>query len=104
MKKLKDLLKESFVWERKFGEKLPTLDSIQKKHNQLKEYKGLDRAFARDLREIRMGIRAAERNIKIALKGQGDKEQIVNAKKANQQLQKLNQEFIKLVKLTKVKL
>ena len=37
MKKLKDLLKESFVWERKFGEKLPTLDSIQKKHNQLKE-------------------------------------------------------------------
>ena len=25
MKKLKDLLKESFVWEREFGEKLPTL-------------------------------------------------------------------------------
>ena len=32
MKKLKDLLKESFVWERQFGEKLPTLDSVQKKH------------------------------------------------------------------------
>ena len=31
MKKLKDLLKESYVWERKFGEKLPTLASIQKK-------------------------------------------------------------------------
>ena len=32
MKKLKDLLKESYVWERKFGEKLPTLDSVQKKY------------------------------------------------------------------------
>ena len=33
MKKLKDLLKESYVWERKFGEKLPTLASVQKKKN-----------------------------------------------------------------------
>ncbi len=32
MKKLKDLLKESKVWERNFGEKLPTLDSVQKKY------------------------------------------------------------------------
>ena len=32
MKKLKDLLKESKVWERSFGEKLPTLDSVQKKY------------------------------------------------------------------------
>ena len=31
MKKLKELLKESYVWERKFGEKLPTLADIQKK-------------------------------------------------------------------------
>ena len=31
MKKLKDLLKESHVWERKFGEKLPTLADIQEK-------------------------------------------------------------------------
>ena len=35
MKKLKDLLKESFVWERKFGEKLPTLADVQK--NKLNE-------------------------------------------------------------------
>jgi len=34
MKKLKDLLKESYVWERQFGEKLPTLDSVQKKKNE----------------------------------------------------------------------
>ena len=26
------LLKEAYAWERKFGEKLPTLDSVQKKH------------------------------------------------------------------------
>ncbi len=32
MKKLKDLLKESFVWERQFGEKLPTLTDVQKKY------------------------------------------------------------------------
>ena len=32
MKKLTDILKEGYAWERKFGEKLPTLDSVQKKH------------------------------------------------------------------------
>ena len=26
------LLKEGYAWERKFGEKLPTLNSVQKKH------------------------------------------------------------------------
>ena len=31
MIKLKKLLKESYVWERKFGEKLPTLADVQKK-------------------------------------------------------------------------
>ena len=36
MKKLTDLLKESYGWERKFGEKLPTLDSVQKKKNEEK--------------------------------------------------------------------
>ena len=32
MKKLKDLLKESYVWERKFGESLPTLKQIEAKY------------------------------------------------------------------------
>jgi len=36
MKKLKDLLKESFVWERKFGEKLPSLADVQKKYDKKK--------------------------------------------------------------------
>ncbi len=36
MIKLKTLLKESMVWERKFGEPLPTLDSVMKKHQESK--------------------------------------------------------------------
>ena len=32
--KLKDLLKETKVWERKFGEPLPTLDSVMEKYQQ----------------------------------------------------------------------
>ena len=32
MIKLKNLIKEAYAWERKFGEKLPTLDSVQKKY------------------------------------------------------------------------
>ena len=31
MIKLKDILKESYVWERKFGEPLPTLADVQRK-------------------------------------------------------------------------
>ena len=41
--KMKDLLKESHSWERKFGEKLPSLADVQKKHESkqnLKEYRG----------------------------------------------------------------
>ena len=44
MIKLKDLLKESYVWERKFGEKLPTLADVQRKkklsEGKWGEYKG----------------------------------------------------------------
>ena len=36
MIKLKDLLNENKVWERKFGEPLPTLDSVMKKHQENK--------------------------------------------------------------------
>ena len=43
MIKLKKLIKEAYAWERKFGEKLPTLDSVQKKYgkNKLNEKKEL---------------------------------------------------------------
>jgi hypothetical protein len=40
MIKLKDLLKESYAWERKFGEKLPTLADVQKKKNEKKLTEG----------------------------------------------------------------
>lgn len=47
LKKSLDLLNEAQVWERKFGEPLPTLDSVMKKHQQNKgvqqektEYRG----------------------------------------------------------------
>ena len=31
--KLKELLKEAQVWERKFGEPLPTFSSVMEKHS-----------------------------------------------------------------------
>ena len=34
MIKLKNILKESYVWERKFGESLPTLEDVTNKHQQ----------------------------------------------------------------------
>ena len=47
MIKLKKLIKEAYAWERKFGEKLPTLDSVQKKYGkkQLNEKKELDTQY-----------------------------------------------------------
>tara|TARA_Y100001963_G_C6548484_1_gene338750 strand:+ start:248 stop:517 length:270 start_codon:yes stop_codon:yes gene_type:complete len=41
VKKLTDLLKESYVWERKFGEKLPTLDDV-KRQKEINEAKKID--------------------------------------------------------------
>ena len=57
MKKLKDLLKESKAWERSFGEKLPTLDSVQKKYEkklneEIIEYERLDDLEARIFDQI----------------------------------------------------
>ena len=46
MKKLKDLLKESFVWERQFGEKLPTVADIQKKYQNKVNEEELNEAIA----------------------------------------------------------
>ena len=54
MKKLTELLKESYVWERKFGEKLPTLADVQKKKNEgrLTEKKKLDQRFLDDIHKM----------------------------------------------------
>ena len=55
--------------------------------------------------DAHIGLGNAQRNILIDLTNQkhGDVEKISNAKKANQQIQKVRREFDKLVKMTKVK-
>ena len=54
MIKLKSLLKEAYAWERKFGEKLPTLDSVQEKYEkkQLNEKKELSSANIKDIAKM----------------------------------------------------
>ena len=70
----------------------------------LNEYKGIEKELESDLMNAHIGLGNAQRNILIDLtnQGHGDKENIPNAKKANQQIQKVRQEFKKLVKLVKV--
>ena len=68
MKKLKDLLKESFVWERKFGEKLPTLASVQKKHNEGKLNEGGEKTY-KTLMKVEKEINELERTFKREKKG-----------------------------------
>ena len=64
MKKLKDLLKESYVWERKFGEKLPTLADVQK--NKLNE--GGEKTY-KTLLKVEKEINELERMFKKEKKG-----------------------------------
>ena len=64
MKKLKDLLKESYVWERKFGEKLPTLADVQK--NKLNE--GGEKTY-KTLMKVEKEINELERTFKREKKG-----------------------------------
>ena len=68
MKKLKDLLKESFVWERKFGEKLPTLASVQKKHNEGKLNEGGEKTYL-SLIKLDKEIRNLEKTFKREKRG-----------------------------------
>ena len=63
MKKLKDLLKESFVWERKFGEKLPTLADVQKKKNEGKLNEGGIKTY-KELMKVEKVINNLERTFK----------------------------------------
>ena len=48
MKKLKDLLKESNVWDRQFGQKLPTLSDVTKAYNEKKVNEGPSYEYGRD--------------------------------------------------------
>ena len=68
MKKLKDLLKESKVWERQFGESLPTLDSIQKKYND-KLSEGPSYEYAKVLKDIEKGENIQAKAVNNFVKG-----------------------------------
>ena len=70
----------------------------------LKEYEGIEKSLESQLMDAHIGLGNAQRDILIELtnQGHGDAEKIPNAKKANQQIQKVRQEFTKLCKLVKV--
>tara|TARA_Y100001970_G_C13821792_1_gene645254 strand:- start:39 stop:359 length:321 start_codon:yes stop_codon:yes gene_type:complete len=101
MKKLKELLKETFVWERQFGEKLPTLDSVQKKHNQLNEYKGLDKEVKKQFMQVNASMGNIEKDILVDMTNMnhGDKPQL--GKKHKEALKSVNVIRGELVKLKK---
>ena len=104
--KLKDLLKESYVWERKFGEKLPTLADVQNKHQTLNEYKGLDKQVKKEFMQVNVSLGNIEKDVMIDMtnKNQGDKPQLGKKHaEALKSLQVLDKEFIKLKKLLNIK-
>ena len=72
MKKLKELLKESYVWERKFGEKLPTLASIQEKKKLKEVGAGAQyRKFYKDIERQQKGLSKSVDKFKSYLLKQG---------------------------------
>ena len=79
MKKLKDLLKESYVLERKFGEKLPTLADVQKakKLNEVGasvEYRKINKQIEKTYRKYLDQVKDFEKIlIKKGLKNQAKK-------------------------------
>ena len=68
MKKLTQLLKESYVWERKFGEKLPTLADVQKKKNEGKLNEGGKKTYL-SLIKLDKEIRNLEKTFKREKRG-----------------------------------
>ena len=80
------LLKEGYAWERKFGEKLPTLDSVQNKHqNKINE-------ASYSPKEVRNIVWDMKENVDKLVKVGVDFEIFQNAKasaKALKQIQKL---------------
>ena len=102
MKKLKKLLKESYVWERKFGEKLPTLADVQNKHQTLNEYKGLDKEVKKEFMQVNASMGNIESDILVDMTNMnhGDKPQL--GKKHKEALKSVNVIRGELVKLKKL--
>jgi len=87
VKKLKDLLKESYVWERKFGEKLPTLSDVQKK--KINERSSTDKEYRKAKKLI-----SQLRDIVKELEAHGEDYGIFqNAKKSAKILKKLKKDM-----------
>ena len=73
MKKLKELLKESYVWERKFGEKLPTLADIQKKKLNEVGNAQVHKRYTMKIEDAAGNLESAVKNYSKFLKQQGNK-------------------------------
>ena len=101
MIKLKKLLKESYVWDRKFGEKLPTLADVEKKYK-----KKLDEASKYDTIKAKMvdtmGLLVKKmglKSVKKHLVGKGGMSFFLDDGKEAQKLQKYLKAKIKDVRL-----
>ena len=78
MKKLKELLKESYVWERSFGEKLPTLADTTKayaKKNNITEVGNsqVHKRYTMKIEDAAGNLESAVKNYSDFLVGQGHK-------------------------------
>ena len=80
MKKLKDLIKESYVWERNFGEKLPILADVQKKKNKGKLNEGGEKTYL-SLMKVEKEINKLEKIFKKEQKGMS-RDRAKNVKKS----------------------
>ena len=101
MIKLKKLLKESYVWDRKFGEKLPTLADVEKKYK-----KKLDEASKYDTIKAKMvdtmGLLVKKmglKSVKKHLVGKGGMSFFLDDSKEAQKLQKYLKSKIKDVSI-----
>ena len=101
MIKLKKLLKESYVWDRKFGEKLPTLADVEKKYKKM-----LDEASKYDTIKAKMvdtmGLLVKKmglKSVKKHLVGKGGMSFFLDDGKEAQKLQKYLKSKIKDVSI-----
>jgi predicted RNase H-like nuclease (RuvC/YqgF family) len=71
MKKLKDLLKESNVWNRQFGQKLPTLADVTKAYNDKKKINETIPALGKEWKDLDKACYALEKAVQKLAKGAG---------------------------------
>jgi|LWDU01.1.fsa_nt_gi hypothetical protein len=103
--KLKDLLKESMVWERNFGEPLPTLDSVMEKYQQeggkgsgRKPEKGsakdIEKKSMKAATDANAKMDAAEKEMKRKAKEQAFKDMENESVEINEKVSDYNREYL----------